>query len=92
MIEIEKNYSIAINAIKYNEFPLNQWVSENKMTDKEKEENPCYKTTGGFLKTNSYKDAWAWAWKHFTEKEKQAIIELPNFNKKIFFDITGIEV
>lgn len=92
MLEIEKNYNIAISAIKYSEFPLTQWISEEKMTLEEKENNPNYKTTSGYLKTNSYKDAWVWAWEHFTNKEKVAIQELPNFNKKIFYEITGIKL
>ena len=50
------------------------------------------KTTGGYLKTYTYKQAWANLWKKLNKEEKQAIKDLPNFDKKVFKEITGITV
>ena len=92
MDELEANYEIAINAILYSEFPLTKWISAENMTVKEKKENPQWETLGGYLKQNSYKDAWKISWKNMREEERQAIQNLPNFNKKIFKEITGITI
>ena len=92
MDELKQKYKIAMNAIICGEFPLTKWISKENMTDKEKEKYPFYETTGGYLRTNSYKEAWAEAWKLYSQKERKAIQGLPNFDKKVFFDITGIEV
>ena len=92
MEEIKQKHETAINAILYSDFPLTKWISECDMSEKEKSKNPSYKTTGGYLKTLPYKDAWAVMWGSFHQKEKEAIMKLPNFNKKVFKEITGIEV
>jgi hypothetical protein len=31
-------------------------------------------------------------WSEFTEEEKQAIRELPNFDSDIFYEITGVKL
>ena len=31
-------------------------------------------------------------WNNFTKQERNKIKKIPNFNKDIFFEITGIEV
>ena len=78
-------------------FDLVTWIKENKMTDTEKENNPSYKTTGGYLKSLSYKKAWQEAYEDAKNKdnwdiEYQKLINLPNFDKDVFFEITGINV
>jgi len=92
MCELEKKYKTAMDAIIFGEFPLTKWISKENMTDEEKEKYPYYKTTGGYLRTNTYKQAWAEAWKLYSDAEKKAIQKLPNFDKNIFKDITGIDV
>lgn len=92
MDEIKIKHEIAINAILYSNFPLNKWVSEEKMAEDEKEEHPEYKKTGGYLKTLTYQEAWAIMWENFHNKEKEAIMKLPNFDKDVFKEITGIKV
>ena len=62
------------------------------MSDSEKEEHPDHEATGGYLKVLDYKEAWKKMWKSLSEKEKQSILDLPNFDKDIFFDITGIRI
>lgn len=79
-------------AIIYNYFELTLWVNECDMTDKEKEEHSEYKVTKGYLKELSYKEAWRNMWNRIDDKEKEAFVLLPNFNKDIFKTITGIDI
>jgi hypothetical protein len=46
----------------------------------------------GKLKTRGYKEACQLWWKKLTKENKKIIKSLPNFDKKIFFEITGIKV
>ena len=73
-------------------FELTLWVNECDMTDKEKEEHSEYKVTKGYLKELSYKEAWRNMWNRIDDKEKEAFVLLPNFNKDIFKTITGIDI
>ena len=73
-------------------FPITEWVKEQDMSEKEKEENPEYKTTGGYLKKRAYKEAWQIMWNSWTKEQQNSIKKLPNFDKAIFKEITGIEV
>ena len=47
---------------------------------------------GGRLKTYTYKEACANWWEKMREKDRQTVRSMPNFDKDIFFEITGIEV
>ena len=71
---------------------LTEWILESSMTDKEKKENPEFYVMGGYLKRYDYKEAWKNAWNKASTAEKKATKKLPNFNAKIFEEITGIEV
>ena len=71
---------------------LSEWIYECNMTEEEKQQHPEYETTGGYLKTYTYKQAWANLWKEINEDDKQAIKDLPNFDKEVFKEITGITV
>ena len=73
-------------------FMLTEWISEEDMTDNEKKAFPSYKTTGGYLKVWEYKEAWQNAWDNATEEDKKKTFEVPNFDKDIFYQITGIKV
>jgi len=69
-----------------------EWIGENDMTDKEKLDNPSYKTCGGYLKTYVPEtDVQGW-WDNLDEDNRQAVLDLPNFDAEIFKQITGIEV
>lgn len=68
------------------------WVHDSNMTNEEKEANPKWETTGGYLKSISMEDAWANAWHNFSDASKSVFTSLPNFDKKIFKEITGIDV
>lgn len=75
--------------------PVNtlKWIGLDLMTDIEKECNPDYETTGGYLKmfkaTNEDKQTW---WDNLSNKDKQEVLSLPNFDDTIFEAITGINV
>ena len=73
-------------------FPLTEWIDERDMSDKEKKANPSCKTTGGYLKERTYHEAWRIMWDSWTKKQQKSIKKLPNFDKDIFKEITGIEV
>ncbi len=68
------------------------WVSEKCMNEEEKEENPSYETTGGYLKVID-KSEWAqlW-WDNLSEEKKRIIKNIPNFDAEIFRQCTGINV
>ena len=69
------------------------WIDSDEMIDSEKEENPTWECTGGYLKTivatNRDKQAW---WDNLSDRDKESDMSLPNFDKDIFKEVTGIEV
>ena len=68
-----------------------EWICSEDMTDKEKAENPTHKTTGGYLKVlNESESAQIW-WDSLTGNQKDIIRNIPNYNQKIFEQITGIK-
>lgn len=74
--------------------PLNvfTWINKEVMTDEEKRLHPEYSTTGGFLKyikKESKRQEW---WNNLSSSDKDAVMSLPNFDKEIFREITGIDV
>jgi hypothetical protein len=72
--------------------PLNEWRDKSNMTDEEKKSVEGWETMGGYLKTLSYKEAWAVGWAKATDKQKEWYKSLPNFDAKIFEEITGIKI
>jgi hypothetical protein len=73
-------------------FLLTEWVPLSNMSEAEKEENPLYKTTGGYLKSYSYKEAFKRAWKNASPEDRQLVTQLPNFDPDVFYEISGIQV
>ena len=71
------------------EFNLTEWVY---YTDEEKAADPEKERKGGYLKVNSYKEAWAKWWDDLSEEDRKIIQEIPNFDPEVFKDITGIEI
>ena len=66
-------------------------VSYDSMSDTEKEANPDVKTTSTFLIMVDNPDAQNW-WRSISDEDKKAILSIPNFNKAIFKEITGVDV
>jgi hypothetical protein len=73
-------------------FRPTDWIWEVEMSEAEKAEHPEYKTTGGYLKIRDYTDCCKEWWNGLTEREKQVIKNIPNFDAEKFFIITGIKV
>lgn len=76
----------------WNEFYTNKWINEDDMTAEEKIANEKYWVRKGYLKTYTYKEAWANFWRGTDEKNRKKFLALPNFNADIFKEITGIDV
>lgn len=90
--EFQEKYPEAYNLLTYSNFYLTKWIPEWQMTEEEKEAHPEYKTTGGYLKRNDFKETCQKMWDRFDKTERNKIKKLPNFDKDIFKEITGIEV
>ena len=89
-ITIKKRYEIDIPSWCY--FDLTVWVSHDTATDEEKKEHKAeIETSGGYLKTLEYKEAWRLAWNKVGKKEHEKLLKLPNWNNKVFKEITGID-
>ena len=73
-------------------FNLTEFVSFDNMTDAEKEQNPNHKTTGGYLKTYEYKEAFKKSYESASQEERDLILKLPNFDPEVFLEISGIDV
>ncbi len=67
-----------------------EWINSDDMTDEEKAAYPTYETTGGYLKVLDESECSQIWWEGLNEKQKDVIRGIPNFNKEIFEQITGI--
>lgn len=76
----------------FDEFYLTKWISETEMTNEEKKADPEFYVRRGYLKEYEYKEAWANFWRDTDEKNRQKLLNLPNFNADVFLEITGIDV
>lgn len=68
------------------------WIWSEDMTDEEKAEHPEHQVTGGFLKQIEKETGRQMWWDALSDKEKEIILNIPNFDRAIFKEITGIEV
>ena len=77
-----------------NQIPKNvvEWVSTENMTDEEKVKHPTHETTGGYLKVLNETDCAVLWWGNLDDADKKIITSIPNFDPKIFKEITGIDV
>ena len=62
------------------------------MTDEEKIQYPKAYVCDGYLKSFTYKEAWANAFKGATERDIELLKALPNFDTEVFEEITGIKI
>lgn len=94
--ETSIKYSDWINIEEEYEFYKLQFVDfvhKEDMTPREKEAHPEYRTMGGYLKRIPRKTAWARWWKEHKSVEMEKKLKgLPNFDRKIFKEITGIDI
>ena len=69
-----------------------EWIWSDDMTDEEKTEHPEHQVTGGFLKHIEKETGRQMWWDGLSDHEKEIVLNLPNFDKAIFKEITGITV
>ena len=69
-----------------------EWVCLQNMTCEEKTAYPEAETTGGYLKKLDNSECAVIWWRELTDDEKNIIMSIPNFDKEIFKEITGIDV
>ena len=77
-----------------NRIPKNvvEWIYSEDMTDEEKAEHPTHETTGGYLKVLDESDCGQLWWGSLSDRQKNIIKALPNFDPEIFEQCTGINV
>lgn len=66
------------------------WLSD--MTDEEKATHPEAETTGGYLKVLDNSECAVIWWRGLSDRQKAIITAIPNFDKAIFKEITGIDI
>ena len=69
-----------------------EWVYLSDMTDEEKAAHPETETTGGYLKELDNSECAVIWWRSLDQRQKNVIMAIPNFDKAIFKEITGIDV
>ena len=80
------------NSLPNIELPLTHWTVEKDMSSQEKKDYPIYEEIGGYLKVLNYEDAWKEWWNTAPEKDKKAILDIPQFDSVIFKGITGLDI
>ncbi len=84
----------------YSEFAKQSWVFPDLKIcswvyykDLPKDEQTTdTKNMDGKLKTLTYKEAWAEYWARASESDKKWFQSLPNFDKSLFLEITGVNI
>ena len=69
-----------------------EYISFSNMTDEEKKAHPEAETTGGYLKKVDNTECAAIWWRGLSSRQKAIITSIPNFDKDIFKEITGIDI
>ena len=69
-----------------------EWVYLSDMTDEEKAAHPEAEITGGYLKELDNSECAVIWWRSLNQRQKDVIMAIPNFDKAIFKEITGIDV
>jgi len=69
-----------------------EYICLSDMTDEEKAAHPEAETTGGYLKVLDNSECAVIWWRGLSDRQKAIITAIPNFDKAIFKEITGIDV
>lgn len=69
-----------------------KYIYFSDMTDEEKAAHPEAETTGGYLKILDNSECAVIWWRGLSDRQKAVITAIPNFDKAIFKEITGIDV
>ena len=67
-----------------------RWIKAANMTLEEKNTYPNFNTNNGYLKSISLKEGIHELWRTLTNKEKEIIKSIPNFDEAKFKKITGL--
>ena len=70
-------------------FKLTEWIW---YTEEEMEDSPIRQAIQGYLKQYTFEEACLNWWDSLSNEAKELIKTIPNFDKEIFKQITGIEV
>ena len=87
----EEEWDNAINSQPAFILPLTAWVKREEMTDEEKENISGWSEMDGYLKSQSYQDAWKEGWANASQEFKDWVKNLPHFNPELFEKITSIK-
>ena len=76
-----------------NQIPKNvvKWIYSEDMTNEEKAEHTEHETTGGYLKVLNKSECGQIWWDGLSDREKEVIRNIPNYDKEIFEKVTGIK-
>lgn len=69
-----------------------EWVYSEDMSDEEKAAHPEHETTGGYLKVLDESECGQIWWGGLSDRKKEVIKSLPNFDADIFYQCTGIKI
>ena len=69
-----------------------EWIWLSDMTDEEKQLHPEAEITNGYLKVLDTSNCNLIWWRGLSAAEKLEIMKMPNFDKAIFKEITGIDI
>jgi len=73
-------------------FSVNEWINFEGMTDEEKKYYGTSKFTGGYMKKLDYKEAFTKSMKNASKEEIELVKKLPNFDAKVFEEISGFKI
>ena len=68
-----------------------EWIYSVDMTNEEKKSHPEHETTGGYLKILDESECGQIWWDGLSDRNKDIIRSLPNFDAEIFSSVTGIK-
>lgn len=71
---------------------IDEYVSFNNMTEQEKAYYPESEITGGYLRIENDPECGQIWWDNLSDDKQDVIKSIPNFDKVIFKEITGIDV
>jgi hypothetical protein len=74
------------------DFRPTAWIYSEDMSEQEKSNYPTHETTGGYLKICDTCKAYINWWDSLSDKKKEVIKNIPNFDAEKFERITGIKM
>jgi len=89
----EMSYGEFVNSKYYDalissDFVLTEWID---YTEEEKKDSIIRQCIGGYLKYYTYQDACKNWWNGMNAENKKIVMSIPNFDKDVFEEITGIK-